>query len=112
MNIVITRARSSLFILGHAPTLERSDENWRKIVQDARKSYVRWLPSPPKPKKQPVVTLPPKSDDIVIPKSFAESSRRPPSSKPSQTIDEQPSMKDPPVNLAIPRDVGQKRRLG
>ncbi|KAG1882613.1 SEN1 N terminal-domain-containing protein [Suillus subluteus] len=130
MNVAITRARSSLFILGHAPTLERSDENWRKIVQDARERSllteadvsffttqtmnppVRRPPSPPKPKKQPAVTLPPKPDNLVTPKSFAESSRRPPSSKPSQTIEEQPSMKDPPANLAIPRDVGQKRRLG
>ncbi|KAG1848713.1 SEN1 N terminal-domain-containing protein [Suillus subalutaceus] len=130
MNVAITRARSSLFILGHAPTLERSDENWRKIVQDARERSllteadvsffttqamnppVRRPPSPPKPKKQPAVTLPPKPDNLVTPKSFAESSRRPPSSKPSQTIEEQPSMKDPPANLATPRDVGQKRRLG
>jgi senataxin len=129
MNVAITRSRSSLFILGHAPTLERSDENWRKIVQDARERsllteadvsffttqttnpQVRQLASPPKPKKQPTVTLPPKPDDLVTPKSFAESSRRPPPSKPSQTIEEQPSMKDPPENLAIPRDVGQKRRL-
>jgi senataxin len=36
MNVAMTRARSSLFILGHAPTLERSDENWRKIIHDAR----------------------------------------------------------------------------
>jgi senataxin len=129
MNVAITRSRSSLFILGHAPTLERSDENWRKIVQDARERsllteadvsffttqttnpQVRQLASPPKSKKQPTVTLPPKPDDLVTPKSFAESSRRPPPSKPSQTIEEQPSMKDPPENLAIPRDVGQKRRL-
>ncbi|KAG2101040.1 SEN1 N terminal-domain-containing protein [Suillus discolor] len=129
MNVAITRARSSLFILGHAPTLERSDENWRNIVQDARERsllteadvgffttqavnpQVRRPPSPPKPKKQPVVTLPPRPDDLVTPKSFAESSRRPPSSKPSQTIEEQPSMKDPPANLTVPRDVGQKRRL-
>ncbi|KAG2359476.1 SEN1 N terminal-domain-containing protein [Suillus spraguei] len=128
MNVAITRARSSLFILGHAPTLERSDDNWRKIVQDARErsllteadvsffttqatnTPVRRPPSPPKPKKHPAVTLPPKPDDLVTPKSYAESSRRPPPSKPSQTIEEQPSMKDPPANLAIPKDVGQKRR--
>ncbi|KAG2151416.1 SEN1 N terminal-domain-containing protein [Suillus clintonianus] len=129
MNVAMTRARSSLFILGHAPTLERSDESWRKVVQDARERSllaeadvnffttqtmnpsVRRPPSPPKPKKQPAATLPPKPDDLVTPKGFAESSRRPPPSKPSQTIEEQPSMKDPPADLAIPRDVGQKRRL-
>lgn len=67
--------------------------------------------SPPKLKKQLAVTLPPKPDDLVTPKNFAESSRRPPSSKPSQTVGEQLSMKDLPANLATPRDVGQKRRL-
>lgn len=36
MNVALTRARSSLFILGHAPTLERSDVTWAQIVQDAR----------------------------------------------------------------------------
>lgn len=36
MNVALTRAKSSLFILGHAPTLERSDENWRKIIHDAK----------------------------------------------------------------------------
>lgn len=36
MNVALTRSRSSLFILGHAATLERADEVWKKIVQDAR----------------------------------------------------------------------------
>ena len=36
LNVAITRARASLFILGHAATLERSDEMWKAIVQDAR----------------------------------------------------------------------------
>ncbi|KDR82678.1 hypothetical protein GALMADRAFT_220668 [Galerina marginata CBS 339.88] len=36
MNVALTRAKSSLFVLGNAPTLERSDDTWRRIVQDAR----------------------------------------------------------------------------
>lgn len=36
MNVALTRAKSSLFILGNAATLERSDVIWRQIVQDAR----------------------------------------------------------------------------
>lgn len=36
MNVALTRAKSSLFILGNAATLERSDDTWRAIVQDAR----------------------------------------------------------------------------
>ena len=36
MNVALTRAKSSLFVLGHAATLERSDQTWRSIVNDAR----------------------------------------------------------------------------
>lgn len=36
MNVALTRARSSLFILGNVSTLERSNDDWRQIVQDAR----------------------------------------------------------------------------
>ncbi|EIW59483.1 uncharacterized protein TRAVEDRAFT_71533 [Trametes versicolor FP-101664 SS1] len=36
MNVALTRAKASLFVLGNAPTLERSDETWRKIVENAR----------------------------------------------------------------------------
>ncbi|KAI0283971.1 AAA domain-containing protein [Russula aff. rugulosa BPL654] len=36
MNVALTRARASLFILGHCPTLERSDKTWKDIITDAR----------------------------------------------------------------------------
>jgi senataxin len=36
MNVALTRAKCSVFILGNAATLERSDEDWRSIVHDAR----------------------------------------------------------------------------
>lgn len=36
MNVALTRAKSSVFILGNVATLERSDQNWKTIVQDAR----------------------------------------------------------------------------
>lgn len=36
MNVALTRARSSVFVLGNAATLERSDKTWASIVQNAR----------------------------------------------------------------------------
>ncbi|WVF66821.1 hypothetical protein IAT40_001563 [Kwoniella sp. CBS 6097] len=36
MNVALTRAKSSLFVFGNGPTLERSDERWKIIVGDAR----------------------------------------------------------------------------
>ena len=36
MNVALTRAKSSLFILGNAPTLERSNADWKEIVNNAR----------------------------------------------------------------------------
>lgn len=36
MNVALTRAKSSLFIIGNGPTLERTDDRWRTIVGDAR----------------------------------------------------------------------------
>ncbi|KAJ3977947.1 AAA domain-containing protein [Lentinula raphanica] len=36
MNVAITRAKSSLFILGNAATLERSNDTWKDIVADVR----------------------------------------------------------------------------
>lgn len=37
MNVALTRAKCSLFVLGHAATLERSDDNWRQLIDDSRK---------------------------------------------------------------------------
>ncbi|ORX36373.1 SEN1 N terminal-domain-containing protein [Kockovaella imperatae] len=36
MNVALTRAKSSLFILGNGATLERSDQRWNTIISDAR----------------------------------------------------------------------------
>lgn len=36
LNVAITRARSSLFVLGHASTLARSDALWKRIVEGAQ----------------------------------------------------------------------------
>ncbi|KAJ7935640.1 AAA domain-containing protein [Mycena leptocephala] len=39
MNVALTRAKSSLFILGNAPTLSRSNETWSSIISDARSRH-------------------------------------------------------------------------
>jgi len=85
MNVALTRARSSLFILGNAPTLERSDENWRQIVQDARSrqrmidATIGYFTSPsnqvpPKPttklKGVPVTPVLPKLTESEMPESL------------------------------------------
>jgi len=82
MNVALTRARSSLFILGNVPTLERSDENWRQIVQDARSrqrmvdATIGYFTSPSnrvlstpaaKPRAAPVTPLPLKVTESQIP---------------------------------------------
>lgn len=36
MNVALTRAKSSLFVIGNAQTLERGDPRWKIIVGDAR----------------------------------------------------------------------------
>lgn len=36
MNVALTRAKASVFILGNAGTLDRSDVNWKKIVADSK----------------------------------------------------------------------------
>ena len=36
MNVALTRAKSSLFVIGNGTTLERSDERWKIIINDAR----------------------------------------------------------------------------
>ena len=36
MNVALTRAKSSLFVIGNGATLEKHDERWRTIVVDAK----------------------------------------------------------------------------
>ncbi|KAA1469989.1 hypothetical protein DENSPDRAFT_797113 [Dentipellis sp. KUC8613] len=102
MNVALTRARSSLFILGHAATLERSDENWKEIVADARSrscfldvdtSYFTApgadtrIQPPPKPARiAPFVIKPAPAIpvDLATPQNLkAAVSRKPPSDAPN-----------------------------
>ncbi|KAI0031389.1 SEN1 N terminal-domain-containing protein [Vararia minispora EC-137] len=68
MNVALTRAKSSLFILGHAATLERSNKTWAQLIQDARtrstfvdidSSYFTSAGAPPKPHASTRLASPP-----------------------------------------------------
>ncbi|KAF8843323.1 hypothetical protein BDN67DRAFT_945625 [Paxillus ammoniavirescens] len=102
MNVALTRAKSSLFILGNAPTLERSNEEWREIVNNAKSrelltdvdvsfftesAFVRSAEPAPlvtKASKQRPVAKAPEPMDLVTPQSLAESIRvKPQSQNPS-----------------------------
>ncbi|WVQ73855.1 hypothetical protein IAR50_003436 [Cryptococcus sp. DSM 104548] len=92
MNVALTRAKSSLFVFGNGPTLERSDNRWRIIVQDARERgfFINYTPTtfsnptlemrPPTPRKKSSVskTIPSPSKraeanppDLLPPKALA-----------------------------------------
>ncbi|KDQ62427.1 hypothetical protein JAAARDRAFT_121642 [Jaapia argillacea MUCL 33604] len=84
MNVALTRAKSSLFVLGHIPTLERSDTTWKAIVEDARaRDFLTEVPyfatpitktgrpsltaKPPKPAKHIETAIP---SDLTTPRDF------------------------------------------
>ncbi|KAI6128800.1 SEN1 N terminal-domain-containing protein [Pisolithus thermaeus] len=115
MNVALTRAKSSLFILGNAPTLERSNQDWREIVGNARSrgvltdvdvSYFTEPPSQPRAQTQAAKPVKPPSgpppDTLVTPQNLAESVRaKPPSIR---RLPGPEGRKDAPVPKA-----GQKR---
>nr|XP_019012419.1 senataxin [Kwoniella pini CBS 10737]OCF51200.1 senataxin [Kwoniella pini CBS 10737] len=93
MNVALTRAKSSLFVFGNGPTLERSDERWKTIVGDARErgfliDYTSSTfgpealdPPPPKKKKKErlsngdskshSIAAPASPDSLLPPKALA-----------------------------------------
>ncbi|KAI0335924.1 hypothetical protein GY45DRAFT_1316694 [Cubamyces sp. BRFM 1775] len=136
MNVALTRAKASLFVLGHAPTLERSDEIWRKIVDNARTrsclvdvdvSYFTSPTSGPQikpasqqskpakpPSKNPSNASPVVPDNLATPRELKALASRPTSSAPSQP---EPStlrkVSTPESSAAVnsaEAQVGQKRK--
>ncbi|KAK0487479.1 SEN1 N terminal-domain-containing protein [Armillaria novae-zelandiae] len=61
MNVALTRAKSSVFIVGHAPTLERSNKFWTQIIVDARErsclvdADIKYFTTPDTEQKQSIV---------------------------------------------------------
>ncbi|KIO20951.1 hypothetical protein M407DRAFT_219516, partial [Tulasnella calospora MUT 4182] len=99
MNVGLTRSRSSLYILGHAATLERSESVWRQIVADARErdclfnettaatfsasfsSLQRPMASStPKPPPKPKVSQVPETVELLTPQQMRVASRSKPAS--------------------------------
>jgi len=84
MNVALTRARASLFVLGHCPTLERSDRTWKEIITDARERghlieanvdfftapKGKVLKSPPKPPKKAAIDPQPIPTTLVPARSI------------------------------------------
>ncbi|KAF8158282.1 SEN1 N terminal-domain-containing protein [Crassisporium funariophilum] len=136
MNVALTRAKSSLFILGNAPTLERSDDTWRQIVHDARSrsslvdvdlNYFTKAASPPHstdrpPAKKPRIatnmhptTLP---SDLATPKQLKASVDRSilPTTVPrgvlsatSSQLDPKAQIKEAPPDSIVQLTSGSKR---
>ncbi|KAH7885389.1 SEN1 N terminal-domain-containing protein [Phlebopus sp. FC_14] len=119
MNVALTRARSSLFILGNAPTLERSNQDWREIVSNARSRAllhdvdVSFFTEPtPVPQSSPISKAnKPRSllqaqepADLVTPQSLVESVRAKPSgqSQPSAGISAT-NLKDTVAQKLVPK---------
>ncbi|EIW80969.1 hypothetical protein CONPUDRAFT_104043 [Coniophora puteana RWD-64-598 SS2] len=127
MNVSITRAKSSLFILGNAATLERSDSNWRQIIQDARTRNVltdvgpSYFTTPgatkpsqhptPKPAKQKASaenkpSAPPPLPNLLTPQQLAGSSVSTPlglqpvsvNANASPMDEDKPPLSNPPID--------------
>ncbi|KAJ6508793.1 SEN1 N terminal-domain-containing protein [Mycena sanguinolenta] len=135
MNVALTRAKSSLFILGNSPTLSRVSEIWKSIVADARSrqalaevdvgyftapSTITRQPSSPKPKVPAPVAQPPPSN-LATPREMkaAVDQRRTvaqpplpplPAPPPSPTYPSPPP-DPPPSHPPVPGSSNLKRKL-
>ncbi|KAF5360948.1 hypothetical protein D9756_004803 [Leucocoprinus leucothites] len=120
MNVALTRAKSSLFILGNSATLERSDGNWGAIVNDAKqRSRLVDIDHTYFTKSLPVSTsssIPPKVSPkpIEVPATPPPVLFRPQDSKPSKNMPRVPSSDIPPHNQtddhhSKPQLIGMKR---
>ncbi|WVR04068.1 hypothetical protein IAU60_001067 [Kwoniella sp. DSM 27419] len=101
INVALTRAKSSLFVFGNGPTLERSDERWKTIVGDARDRgfFVNYTPS----------TFGPGAlEPASVPKIKKKS--RLSDEKPSKDLDVSPEILLPPKELAVDMSQAIKRK--
>jgi senataxin len=110
MNVALTRARASLFILGHCPTLERSDKTWKDIISDARERgcLIEVSASESHCGARKLNDLPPQGDAQLFSGSIRpirKASPKPPAKTPKKAaIESQPI----PTTLVAARSIGSQ----
>ena len=107
MNVALTRARASLFVLGHCPTLERSDKTWKDIVTDARERgcLIEVSASETHCDAQKLNGLPPQADVSLFTGPIRKAPLKPPSKTPKKAaIGSQPI----PTTLVAARSIGSQ----
>lgn len=107
MNVALTRARASLFVLGHCPTLERSDKTWKDIITDARERgcLVDVSASEVHCDAQKLNDLPPQADVNLFTGPLRKASPKPPAKTPKKApIESQPI----PTTLVAARSIGSQ----
>jgi senataxin len=107
MNVALTRARASLFVLGHCPTLERSDKTWKDIITDARERgcLVEVSASETHCDAQKLNDLLPQADVNLFTGPIRKASPKPPAKTPKKAaIESQPI----PTTLVAARSIGSQ----
>jgi senataxin len=107
MNVALTRARASLFVLGHCPTLERSDTTWKDIIADARERgcLVEVSASETHCDAQKLNDLPSQADVNLFTGPLRKASPKPPAKTPKKVaIESQPI----PTTLVAARSIGSQ----
>jgi senataxin len=105
MNVALTRARASLFVLGHCPTLERSDKTWKDIITDARERgcLVEVRTSETHYDAHKLNGLPPQADVNLFTGPMRKAPPKPPAKTPKKAaIESQPI----PTTLVAARSIG------
>ena len=107
MNVALTRARASLFVLGHCPTLERSDKTWKDIIVDARERgcLVEVSASETHCGAQKLSDLPPQANVNLFTGPIRKASPKPPPKTPKNVaIESQPI----PTTLVAASSIGSQ----
>lgn len=113
MNVALTRARSSLFILGNASTLERSNATWGSIVQDARERSALLDVSEWSCSSQTSGLTSPQVDESYFSTIDVSSPKQGSPKRPAQSrqLKKASPAQPPPTNLQTPRQLKASKSL-